>query len=296
MKLFWVVNFDNSRNCDLCCFEVEKIFIFIMETKFSRVNMLDISCDEVEVSTVQQSREWTLIEKWKNRYDESILDDKFDPGNRLYCEGEPKPFWRGRMHYFGVLFFAISLPFLLRKCNTALQVFVVCMWVMVNILTYGFSVVFHTFPLTPPQEIFFHKLDHIFVFVNTASHVTQYIVLALPQKLYYLLVPNWIVCIWGFVMVVLKKKRDKHTPLCAVGLLLTIPFLHFELSMYGIALFWATWSLIIAGLVFYILKWPKGLPGTFGYHEFFHLNTCFAAVLCMCLEFELLDGRANCVV
>jgi hemolysin III len=238
---------------------------------------------------------WHLLDHWKDRnFKQEILEHKFDPFIRIYCEGEPKPTWRGLLHYIPLFVFSASLYPLLTKCTNSYQTWVVLAFCGVNIYAFMCSIILHTWHLNPVQEIFIQKCDHAGVFLNTAMHTTQYLLLGLDhhyQK--YLLALTWMTCAWGIVLIILKKKRNYHTAFCPMGLVASLPVLHSHFTTDQLSYFLLTWLALSLGLLVFVTKRPFGWPQTFGYHEYFHLLTVVATFTSIRLEYSLLESLTS---
>lgn len=238
---------------------------------------------------------WLLLDHWKDQnYKQDVLLHKFDPFIRIYCEGEPKPAWRGILHYLPVSAFAICIYPLLMKCQTPTQTWAVLGFCAVNIYSFMCSIILHTWHLNPVQEILIQKCDHAGVFLNTAMHTTQYLLLGLRGDLLIgqtrLLVLTWGTALWGVVLIALKKKRNYHTAFCPMGLVVSIPWLQSAFSSEQLSYLLITWLAMSLGLVLFVSQRPYGWPKTFGYHEYFHLLTVVATFTSVQLESSLLDG------
>lgn len=254
-------------------------------------NTTDTQCEnECENIFKGTEQKWYLTDSWSDLYDHSVLLDKLDPTLRIYCEGEPKPTWRGALHYINVTLFLIAFPFLYKVCNSTEEKIAVCIFTASNFFCFFFSVLLHRFTWNPVQEIFVQKLDHSGVFLNIAGNCTSYIILGLKKTFWFLLAPVWIAAIYGIVLVFLKKKRNKHSIYTSVGLIITAFFIHYFFQTTQILLFWGVWIPMIISLISFVTQAPTLWPETFGYHEFFHLCTVIAAISGIALEFSLLQG------
>ena len=256
-------------------------------TKHGESTSLDncLAYDENEI--------WHLLDHWKEQnYTQDVLKNKFDPYIRIYCEGEPKPTLRGMLHYIPLVAFGACIYPLLTMCQTYLHSLVVFGFCAMNIFTFTCSVILHTWHLNPVQEIFIQKCDHAGVFLNTAMHTTQYIILGLRGRAWseLLLILTWLTAIWGITLIILKKKRNHHTAFCPLGLVISLPFLKAAFSPEQFTYLVVTWSAITLGLIFYVAKKPSGWPQVFGYHEFFHLLTVIATFTSIRLEMTLLES------
>mmetsp|Transcript_25717 Transcript_25717/g.43327 ORF Transcript_25717/g.43327 Transcript_25717/m.43327 type:complete len:271 (+) Transcript_25717:81-893(+) len=253
--------------------------------------------DVDEHSSEREEDKWLLLDHWKDQnYTQSVLQHKFDPYIRIYCEGEPKPSWRGMLHYLPLVAFSASVYPLLMSCSSPLEEWTVLAFCAVNIFAFLCSIILHTWHLNPVQEIFVQKCDHAGVFLNTAIHTTQYLLLGEghgPYQ-YHLLALTWLTCIWGIVLIILKKKRNYHTAFCPMGLVVSMPVLVNTFTNEQLAYLLLTWLALSLGLLAFVSQKPHGWPQTFGYHEYFHLLTVIATFTSINLEYSLLgNGEAD---
>ena len=255
-----------------------------------------VSSPKVCSAASKEEEEWLLLDHWKDQnYRQDVLEHKFDPFIRIYCEGEPKPTWRGILHYIPVLVFAVCIYPLLTKCQTQQQSLLVFGYCATNIYSFMCSVILHTWHLNPVQEICIQKCDHAGVFLNTAMHTTQYLLLGLEAAggtRLLLLGLTWLTALWGTVLIILKKKRNYHTAFCPMGLVVSLPFLQSAFSSEQLAYLLLTWLAMSVGLVLFVTQRPYGWPQTFGYHEYFHLLTVIATFASVRLEVSLLENLA----
>ena len=81
------------------------------------------------------------------------MDDRLFVDEKLYCEGRPKPWFRGKIHLASLVFIAPAIYFSQNN-----------IWSHINILTnfccFGVSGIYHTFTWSPRTEIVLQKLDH----------------------------------------------------------------------------------------------------------------------------------------
>lgn len=146
------------------------------------------------------------------------------------------------------------------------------------ILLYTFSTLYHWLPLQGRKLEVFRKIDHIMIFVFIAASYTPICLITLKPSfwgmpVFYIV---WSVTLAGFIMKLfwLQAPRILYTliyilmgwiiVICIVPLVRLMPA--GALYMLGLGgVFYTT------GAVMYAIKKPNPWPGTFGFHEIFHI-------------------------
>ena len=198
-----------------------------------------------------------------------------------FDEVEKKPTWRGWIHA-GTFPVAIVLGIILivaadgtpAKISSAI-------FVASSLLLFGVSALYHRFNWSERTKRLLKRFDHSNIFLLIAGSYTPITVLCLaPEKATLLL---WM--IWsgaalgiGFRIFWIGAPRWLYVPLYVL--------LGWAAMLFIVDFFQANWlmmTLIIAGglcytlgAVFYALKRPNPIPGTFGFHEIFHSLTLLA--------------------
>ena len=84
----------------------------------------------------------------------SLQKLKLQPNEKLYCEGELKPFWRGKLHFFAFFFFLFSLIFLFNISKTKSEVVIgTILFCLGNMFCFGVSFLFHCVNWSPENEV-----------------------------------------------------------------------------------------------------------------------------------------------
>ena len=243
-----------------------------------------------------EKNNYKLIEKWQKDYDDSVLKDKMDIDNILYCEGSSKPLFRGYLHWFGILGFIITFFLLYEKCNTVSKKIIFSVWIFINIIVCKTSVILHTYDLNPIQEIRIQKLDHIMIYINIINHLIQYIFLFNFKDIslyyaYFILFISIIISSIGIYLTIKCEKKNHHLFFSLISLIIIVPLILKNYSKKNIFYFIFIWFFIIIGLIAYNIKVP--ISDIFGYHEFFHLFTLVSAFFSVLLEKSLLENDYN---
>ena len=240
-----------------------------------------------------------LIEKWKNMYDDSLLQNKMDMDNILYCEGEHKPSCRGYLHWIPFIAFTIVFFKLIQICKTTKEIFFVSMWSLINIITFKISIILHTYELNPIQEIWFQKLDHIMVYINTFNHIIQIIFLYNYKDIsllysYFIFLITIISTLFGIYLVLSCKKKDYQLFFASIPVFLCIPLILNHFSSKQKTYFFSIWFGILFGIITYNLKIP--ISDIFGYHEIFHFFTIISAIFSIMLQKSLLENNQQSTI
>jgi hypothetical protein len=238
-----------------------------------------------------------LIEKWQKYYDVSVLQDKMDIDNILYCEGLHKPMCRGYLHWIAVFgYFFVFFVFYKKYCDIPIKKILFTIWIIINIITFKTSVILHTYDLNPIQEIRIQKLDHIMIYLNTLNHIIQYIFLYKFEDnslnyTYFILFISLLITFLGIYLTVTKKKKDYHLFFSSIPIFMCIPLILKHFNRNQLLYFFSLWFCILFGLIAYNIKVPTS--DIFGYHELFHLFTIVSAFFSVLLEKSLLENDYN---
>jgi hemolysin III len=88
----------------------------------------------------------------------------------LYCEGRPKPLFRGRLHAFCAALLPIGAWHLLNEAgDSGYGQIAALVYVGTNIFCYGVSGLYHTLVWSPKVEILLQKLDHVGIALLTCG-------------------------------------------------------------------------------------------------------------------------------
>ena len=233
-----------------------------------------------------------LIDKWIKDYDDSVLKNKMDENNILYCEGLHKPLCRGYLHWIPLIAFIIAFFKLFQICKTTKELFFVSLWSIINIITFKTSIILHTYDLNPIQEIQIQKMDHIMVYLNTFNHILQLIFLYNYKEIslvysYFIFLVTINITILGIYLIITCKKKDFHLFFSSIPVIAFIPLLLKHFSHKQQIYYFVLWFGILFGMIAYNLKKP--VSDIFGYHEIFHFFTVISAIFSILLQHSLLE-------
>jgi hemolysin III len=158
-------------------------------------------------------------------------------------------------------------------------------WARLALLAYGLSLVllftasstYHLVKTSPARELLLRKLDHTAIFLLIAGTYTPVCAIVLTGAWRWgLLAAVWGLAVIGiaFKLVFIGAPRWVSVAIyLAMGWLGVIGFGPLFQALPGAAILWllAGGLLYTLGAVVYALRRPNFLPGTFGFHELWHL-------------------------
>ncbi|MBN9153191.1 MAG: hemolysin III family protein [Microbacterium sp.] len=194
---------------------------------------------------------------------------------------EIKPTWRGWLHA-GTFPVAIAAGIvLIVLAHGAPAKWAAAVFMATSLLLFGNSALYHRFDWKPSTKALLRRIDHANILLLIAGTYTPIAVLALaPQQGVLLLSLVWSGALLGILFRIFWINAPRWL---YVALYL---LLGWAAVMYIVPLFQASASMMIlvivggllytGGAVVYALKRPNPWPGTFGFHEIFHLCTVLA--------------------
>jgi len=194
---------------------------------------------------------------------------------------ELKPTWRGWIHA-GTFPVAIAAGIvLIVLADGAAAKWASAVFMASSLLLFGNSAVYHRFNWGPKTKAVLKRIDHANILLLIAGTYTPIATLALPpEKGLLLLVLVWSGALLGILFRVfwIGAPRWLYVALYVV--------LGWAAVMYIVDLMAANAAMMIlvivggvlytAGAVVYALKKPNPWPGSFGFHEIFHVCTVLA--------------------
>ncbi|SEB35229.1 hemolysin III [Paramicrobacterium humi] len=194
---------------------------------------------------------------------------------------EVKPRWRGWIHA-GTFPVAVAAGIvLITLAHGAAATWACVVFMASSLLLFGISALYHRIPWKPATKMIFRRLDHANIFLLIAGTYTPIAVIALPpSKGILLLVIVWAGALLGigFRVFWTGAPRWLYVPLyVALGwaaLAYIVDIAHANLATMVLVL--AGGLLYTAGAAVYGFKRPNPWPGSFGFHEIFHVCTVLA--------------------
>jgi hemolysin III len=196
-----------------------------------------------------------------------------------------RPLLRGVFHMVAFFVSLVSGVALVAACPTLGAGVVMAVYAISLSLLFGVSALFHRHLWGPVGRRRMRRLDHSTIFIAIAGSYTAVAAIALQGWARVLV----LFLVWGGAAVGITLRQVwLDAPKWAVALpyvvvgwaaVFVLPQLWRALGGTGFALLLGGGLAYTAGAVVYALRRPDPLPGTFGYHEVFHLFTVIGAVL-----------------
>ncbi|MDA9842831.1 hemolysin III family protein, partial [Gammaproteobacteria bacterium] len=152
-------------------------------------------------------------------------------------------------------------------------------------MMFGFSALYHRVNWKPRISSLMRRLDHSSIFIMIAGTFTPICLLVIPKPTgINLLIIIWIIAGLGILqsMVFTNMPRVLRAGLYLGAGYIAIPYMSIMFSVMGFtnfALTVAGGTIYSVGAISYGFKFPDISPKYFGFHEFFHLLVCIAAIL-----------------
>ncbi|MDQ1206434.1 hemolysin III family protein [Microbacterium sp. SORGH_AS_0862] len=207
---------------------------------------------------------------------------------------EIRPTWRGWIHA-GTFPVAIAAGIvLIVLAHGPAAKWSAAVFMTTSLLLFGNSALYHRFDWKPRTKVVLKRIDHANILLLIAGTYTPLAVLALPPEKSVLLLS----LVWGgAILGILFRVFWIHAPRWLYVALYIL--LGWAAVMYIVDLLNANVAMMVlvivggllytGGAVVYAIKRPNPWPGTFGFHEIFHVCTVlaflchWAACLLICL-------------
>ncbi len=152
-------------------------------------------------------------------------------------------------------------------------------------MMFGFSALYHRVNWRPRVLKVMRRLDHSSIFIMIAGSFTPICLLILPKNIgFQLLLIIWVIAGVGILQTILFTNTPRliRAGIYLIAGYIAIPYLSVMSSVMGFTNFSLTvagGTIYSVGAIGYGFKFPNFSPRYFGYHEFFHVLVCVAAIL-----------------
>jgi hemolysin III len=166
------------------------------------------------------------------------------------------------------------------------------------VLLYTASSLYHLLPLSPRGVTILRRIDHMMIYVLIAGSYTPYCLVAMRGVWgWTLFAVVWLLAAGGIVLKVFWMNAPRWVSagfylgmgwMCVIAggpLMRTVPVPGLVWLAVG-GLFYTV------GAVFYATKWPRLVPGVFGFHEVWHLFVIAGSVSHFLSVYQLLRPAA----
>ena len=195
-----------------------------------------------------------------------------------------KPRLRGVFHLWAFFVALVAGVGLVAVADGARARLAAWIYVMALVAMFGASAFYHRYPFrSAARRVWARRLDHSTIFVFIAGTYTPFALLAFSGMLrWVVLAVVWAGAALGLVLNLVCLDAPKWVAALAylavgwVGVI-TIPQMFSSVGVAGSLLVLVGGLLYTLGAVTYACHWPNPFPGTFGFHEIFHLLVVAAA-------------------
>ena len=195
------------------------------------------------------------------------------------------PRLRGVFHQYAFVAAVVGGTLLVVLADGYLERFAVWVYAVALAAMFGASALYHRFPWrTATARLRARRLDHAMIFVFIAGTYTAFALVAFDGTARLVgLATVWIGAAFGILLNLVWIDAPRWLIAFAylgvgwVGLIL-VPQLFPSLGVAAAVLVIVGGALYSVGALTYATTWPNPFPGTFGFHEIFHLLVVAAAV------------------
>ena len=186
----------------------------------------------------------------------------------------------GWLHLSAALLAALGLPALVAEAQaseSSRHLLGAIVFGTTAILLFGASALYHLRPASPRARLY-RRLDHAMIYLLIAGTYTPLCLIPLWSTRVgpALLSAVWILALAGILLEVLTHEVPRRV---ATGIYLALGWvgmLATPVLLEAVPLALLGWMLLggvlyTIGAVLYWRKWPRGRPGTFGFHELWHV-------------------------
>ncbi len=196
-----------------------------------------------------------------------------------------KPLLRGYFHEW-MFFISIGacIPLITKSTNPK-ELVATIIYSLGIFMMFGFSALYHRVNWRPRVLKVMRRLDHSSIFIMIAGSFTPICLLILPKNIgFQLLLIIWVIAGVGILQTILFTNTPRliRAGIYLIAGYIAIPYLSVMSSVMGFTNFSLTvagGTIYSVGAIGYGFKFPNFSPRYFGYHEFFHVLVCVAAIL-----------------
>lgn len=207
----------------------------------------------------------------------------------LYCEGRPKPKYRGVSHILLFPFTVLGFVVLASLTNDNIGILSAFLVSFTCAICLGVSSMYHIITWNKNQERFMKRLDHSCILLVAYGSYFPLCFYTLDK--YYgslFLISNTLLLIFGFIWIFSDKPSLFPILLSTFA---AFPFFYlialnkgyvYALTAIGIICIYGI------GLVVFKMEYPNPYPKVFGYHEIFHLFVICSMFLTHIIHYKTL--------
>lgn len=204
-----------------------------------------------------------------------------------HAAGTERTVWRGLLHAWTTPAAIVLGMLLIVLANGDRAEWATFVFALTSILLFGTSALYHRGQWGPRRAVWMRRADHANIFLLIAGTYTPAAAMVLPPKQATLVLSIiWSGALLGALLRILWPTAPRWLSvslyiLLGWGAVMYLPAFY-AASPTMMILIVVGGLLYTVGAVFYALKRPNPLPGTFGFHEIFHACTVLAYLCHWC--------------
>jgi len=205
-----------------------------------------------------------------------------------------KPRLRGYVHQEAFFISLGACALLIAKSSSGKALVASIIYSLGLLMLFGISATYHRPYWEPSARALMKRFDHCAIFIQIAGSFTPICMLALPEQVgNKLLLIIWSAAVLGILQSIFWSKAPRWVTAIFYVVMgwLALPYLgelKVTLGFNYLMLLAAGGVVYTIGAVFYALKKPNLFPGTFGYHELFHVLTIIGAAFHFIVIYQLI--------
>ncbi|MGZ5279164.1 MAG: PAQR family membrane homeostasis protein TrhA [Pseudobdellovibrionaceae bacterium] len=206
-----------------------------------------------------------------------------------------KPRLRGYVHQEAFFISLGACALLIAKSSSGTALLASIVYSLGLLMLFGISATYHRPYWAPAARAIMKRFDHCAIFLQIAGSFTPICLLALPAEVgNKLLLIIWSAAVLGIFQSIFWSKAPRWVTAIFYVVMgwLALPYLgelKVTLGFNYLMLLAAGGVIYTIGAVIYAIKKPNLFPGTFGYHELFHVLTIIAAALHFIVIYQLIQ-------
>jgi hemolysin III len=217
-----------------------------------------------------------LAESAENTFIQKKADDRLFPDHLLYCEGMPKPTFRGFLHLICTVLLPFGLVHLFLESNSVfLGQFGVSVYWFGQFFCCCVSALYHIGKFNPATEIVLQKLDHCGIAICTTciNFPVCLLLLPWPEGLVFLFL-SVSTCLWVVWNVLVQRRPGVWRLVLTASVIVPfLPLLYSHMTIYEFLCVLGNCFFQSLGVAVFANRSPDPFPRVFGYHEVFHVFT-----------------------
>lgn len=218
------------------------------------------------------------------------MDTRLFKNDKLYCEGQHKPVYRGYIHLYSLVLFPIGLWILYTGIASSYVFTIASLNLIGNYICFGTSAIFHIGNWSVQTEIILQKIDHIGISLWCFGMIAPFSLLLFPYH-----ISNKIICLCSVAflgnsfLIYISKPSIILSANIPMVFLLYIDSCTMHINQLELFFISCAYVFIAIGGFFYAFKITPSFFNTdiFGYHEIFHTFSVIVSIFTFLFTYSI---------